>query len=292
MTASPSLSRPRYVVSVQSHVAAGCVGNRAAAFTLERLGRNVAAVHTLQFSNHLGHGAAAGVVFPHAEVRQVLEGALDHLGPGRVEALLTGYLGAAENAEAAVAAAQRIRAENPEAFWLCDPVMGDLGRVYVGEALVETFRGPVAANADVLTPNAFELELLTGRPVADVEAALAGARRLLAGRTRLVVVTSLPGPGPGEISNLAVTAAGAWILTTPLLPFAPPPSGSGDVFAALLCDRLLRGATAPAALEAVANALFPVLEATLAARAPELDLVGAQDLLVAAPERFGARKVG
>ncbi|SMF10120.1 pyridoxine kinase [Tistlia consotensis] len=279
------------VLSVQSHVAAGCVGNRAAVFTLERLGHGVAAVHTLQFSNHLGHGAATGTVFPHAEVRAVLEGTLDHLGKRRIDALLTGYLGAAENAEAAVAAAQRIRTGNPEAFWLCDPVMGDLGRLYVGEALVETYRGAAAAAADVLTPNAFELEILSGRPVEGPETALAAARSLLGPRTRLVVATSLPGPGPGEISNLAVTAEGAWLLTTPLLPFAPPPSGSGDVFAALLCDQLLRATPMPEALGRVGNALYAVLEATLAAQAPEVDLVGAQGLLLEAPQRFAVTKV-
>ncbi|MEX0758743.1 MAG: pyridoxal kinase PdxY, partial [Tistlia sp.] len=100
------------------------------------------------------------------------------------------------------------------------------------------------------------------------------------------------GPGPGEISNLAVAREGAWMLTTPLLPFAPPPSGSGDVFAALLCDRLLRGTPVPEALGGIGNALYAVLEATLAAEAREVDLVGAQELLVAAPQRFSVRKVG
>lgn len=280
------------VLSVQSHVAAGCVGNRAAVFTLERLGRSVAAVHTLQFSNHLGHGAAAGTLFPPAEVRAVLEGALDHLGAGRVDALLTGYLGAAENAEAVVEAARRVRAANPEAFWLCDPVMGDLGRLYVGEALVGIFREVAVGTADVLTPNAFELELLSGRAIEGPEAALAAARGLLGERTRLVVVTSLPGPRPGEISNLAVAAEEAWLLTTPLLPFAPPPSGSGDVFAALLCDQLLRRTPLPEALSRVGNALYAVLEATLATDPREVDLVGAQELLLAAPQRYAVTKFG
>lgn len=280
------------ILSVQSHVAAGCVGNRAAAFALERLGRNVAAVHTLQFSNHLGHGAAAGTVFPADQVRAVIEGTLEHVGAGRFDALLTGYLGAAENAAAVVAAAERIRAANPKAFWLCDPVMGDLGRLYVGEALVGSFREVGVPAADVLTPNAFELELLSGRRVDGPEAALGGARSLLSPRTRLVVVTSLPGPETGEISNLAVTAEGAWILTTPLLPFAPPPSGSGDLFAALLCDQLLHGTSVPQALEWVGNTLYAVLKATLVAEAPEVDVVGAQDLLLKAPQTFKARKIG
>ncbi len=275
------------VLSVQSHVAAGCVGNRAAVFALERLGRRVAAVHTLQFSHHPGHGRPAGGAFETAQVAAVIAGTLDHLGPGGLDALLSGYLGVAGNAEAVRDAARRMRAGNPAAFWLCDPVMGDLGRLYVGEGLVEAFRDALP-EAEVLTPNAFELGLLAGTPVARLDEAAAAARSLLVGRTRLVVATSLPGPAEGEISNLAVSGEGAWRLSTPLLPFATPPSGAGDLFSALLLDRLLRREPPPAALSGAGNALFAVLEATLAAAAPELELVAAQDRLAEAPRRFEA----
>lgn len=276
------------VLSLQSHVAAGCVGNRAAVFALERLGCGVAAVHTLQFSNHPGHGRFAGRVFPPEEVASLLEATLDHLGADQVSALLSGYLGDPGNVEAALAAAARIRAAGRGGFWLCDPVMGDDGAVYVRPGLVEGFRERVVGQAEVLVPNVFELGLLTGAPVADTAGALAAARRLLTGRTRLVVTTSLPCPTREEIGLLAVDAEGAWMMVTPMIAFAEPPHGSGDLFAALLCERLLHGDAPAAAMVRAGNAVFAALEVTAAAGADELALAAAQELLAEPPRRYAA----
>lgn len=274
------------VLSVQSHVAAGCVGNRAAAFALERLGRPVAAVHTLQFSNHPGHGRFAGRIFAAEEVAEVLAATLAQLGAGAVAALLSGYLGDAGNLEPLLAAATRVRETRVGAFWICDPVMGDDGQVYVRPGVVEGFRGRVVGAAEVLTPNAFELSLLAECPVNDLAAARWAARRLLRGRTRLVVATSLPAPDGQGIAMLAVTTGGAWLFATPRLAFARAPNGAGDLFAALLCDRLLAGDAPAAALGRAGNALYAVLEATAAADEGELALVAAQGLLAEPPARY------
>lgn len=284
-------------LSIQSHVAYGHVGNRAAVFPLQRLGHDVWAVNTVQFSNHTGYGAWRGRVAAAEEIREVVEGVAELGVLARCDAVLTGYIGDVALGQAALDAVAKVRAANPKALWLCDPVIGDIGRgVFVRPGIAEFFRERACPAADILAPNHFELELLTGRAVATLPEAIAAARALLARNgqaagPRLVLVTSLRRAGAPHdtVEMLAATAEGAWIVATPKIEFAVAPNGAGDAVAALFAAHFLGCRDPGAALGEAASAIWAVLDATARSGERELQLVAAQDAMVAPPRRFAAR---
>lgn len=266
------------ILSLQSAVAHGHVGNSAAVFALQRLGFQVARVDTVQFSNHPGHGGFRGAIHPAAHVAELVAG-LDEAGVlADCHGVLTGYLGEAGSGEAALSAVDRVKQARPGAPWLCDPVMGDDGPgVYVRPGIPDFMRERALPRADILTPNRFELELLAGQPAGSVANAVTAARSLLARGPRLVVATSL---GTAEAARcLAVTADGAWMVETPVLPLAPAVNGAGDLLSALLLARVLDGAAPPRALALAVAAVYGVLERTGRRGGREMALVDAQDEL-------------
>lgn len=269
------------VLSIQSRVAYGCVGNAGAAFALQRLGHEAWTIDTVAFSNHLGHPTWRGRARPAAEVRELVEG-LAALGVlERCDAVLSGYLGAAGTGAAVLDAVARVRAANPRALYCCDPVMGERGRgLYVRPGVAEVLAEGLVPAADIVMPNAFELETLSGGSTDTLDAALAAADRLRrGGGKRLVVATGLRRrDGPADtIEALAVDADGAWLAGTKRLEVAA--AGAGDVFAALFLGHYLRGRDVEAALSRAVSAIQAVFEATAAAGADELQLVAAQDRL-------------
>ena len=287
------------ILSIQSHVTYGHVGNSAAVFALQRLGFEVWPLHTLQFSNHAGYQDFTGQVFSARHLREVVDGLAARGVLGVCDAVLSGYLGAAESGLAVLDAVARVKAANPEALYACDPVMGDgEGGLYVDAALPEFFRDRALVLADIVTPNLFELEVLTGARVVTLEQAVAAARglaecRLSARGPGVVLVTGLrhDTTRAGEIELLAVTAQGAWRLITPLIPSDPRPNGAGDLLAALFLGHYLRRGDAGHALEAAAAATFAVLDATRIAGTRELQLIAAQDEIVAPKRHFTAESI-
>ncbi|CCG41650.1 pyridoxal kinase PdxY [Magnetospirillum molischianum] len=283
------------IVSLQSAVAYGYVGNSAALLPLQRLGHEVWPIDSVQFSNHPGYDGFRGMRLPAAHLIAMIEGLAAVGALESCDGLLTGYLGEADTVEAAVLAADLIRRANPDALYLCDPVMGDVPYgLYVDSDLPEAFRSRLLPLADIVTPNRFELEWLSRRPVTDQTDAVVAARALLAGPEqagpRLTVVTSLE-DGDDALIVLAVTTEHAWRIRTPRLPFSPEPSGTGDVLAALLFGHLLSGRAVPEALDLAVSGLFAVLERTRADRRRELALVAAQDVMIAPIRRFGAELI-
>ncbi|MCC7271032.1 MAG: pyridoxal kinase PdxY [Alphaproteobacteria bacterium] len=280
-------------LSLQSHVAYGYVGNRAATFPLQRLGHEVWAVNTVEFSNHTGYGAWRGRVAPAGQVAEIVQGLADLELLPRCDALLTGYVGDAALADVVLETARRVRAANPRAVWCCDPVLGDVDTgLYVRPGIDRFFRDRAMPAADLITPNHFELEHLTEGPVKTMAAALAAARSLLRG-PRLALVTSLRrADGPADrIEMLAVSRHEAWRVCTPLIGFEVAPNGTGDMVAALFCARWIESGSPAEALGAAASAVFAVLEATRAAGERELQVVAAQEALVNPSRRFVAEKV-
>jgi len=274
------------VISIQSHVAYGHVGNSAAVFALQRLGLEVWPVHSVQFSNHTGYGDWQGEVFPAEHIARLIDGLAARGALARCDALLTGYVGEAALGEVILDAAARIRAANPGALYLCDPVMGDAGRgLFVRPGIPEFLRDKALSAADIVTPNLFELAILTGTTPQGLEETKAAASGLLARGPKVVLVTSLSceGNAAGEMEMLAVTAQGAWRVNTPRLPITP--NGAGDAVAALFLGYLLKSgpkATAvPEALGKAAASIFEILATTLESGEKELQLVAAQDRLVA-----------
>ncbi len=280
------------VLSIHSSVALGHVGNSAAVFVLQRLGHEVWPIDTVVLSNHPAHGGCRGRVTPAAEIEDLVRGLGERGVLHDCAAILTGYLGAADQGPAVRAAVAAVRAANPDALWLLDPVIGDghgaAGRVYVKPGIAEFLRDRAVPEADILTPNGFELGFLTGRTVDTAETALAAIDSLRtrgARRPPRVVATGLELQGAPEacLTLLAVDESGAWRVTVPRLDRAA--HGAGDVFAAAFLGRHLHGADLPDALAGAAAAVQAVLARSDRTSA-DLALVAAQDALVTPPERF------
>jgi pyridoxine kinase len=282
------------ILSIQSHVAYGHVGNSAAVFPLQRLGFEVWPVHSLQFSNHAGYPDVGGKIFSARHVRQVIDGIGRRGVLETCQAVLSGYLGSAELGEVVLRTVAQVRAASPEALYLCDPVIGDRERGrYVKPGLAELLRARLVPAATIVTPNSFELEYLTGVEVRGSQDALAAARRLLEAGPEIVVVTGLEDPGAQSnwIETLAVTAAAAWRVATPRLDLAPMPHGAGDVFSALFLGRVLQGAEVPEALSTATAAVFALFAATRRSGAGELELIAAQDQIVAPSRTFPVERL-
>lgn len=280
------------ILSIQSSVAFGHVGNSAAVFALQRMGIEVWPVNTVQFSNHPGYGAHRGVVLAPETVAEILRGLEERGAYGDCDAVLSGYVGDAATGATIVEAAERVRAANPAAVYCCDPVIGDVDRgVYVRPGIPELLRDRAVPAATVVTPNQFELEFLTGRTVGDLASALDAADALRRRGPEVVLITSLRRTDgqDDEIEMLAVTGEGAWLVAKPALALSP--NGTGDLTAALFLGRWWPKRDAAVALAAAASSVFAVLEATLAAGTREIQLIAAQGAIADPPARFTARKV-
>lgn len=270
------------VLSIQSRVAYGHVGNAASVFPLQRLGIEAWALDTVAFSNHTGHGRWTGSVVPARAIAELFEG-IAALGVlPRIDAVLSGYLGDVATGPVLLDIVDRVRAASPQALFCCDPVIGDVDTgSYVTEGIAEFFRDQALARADIVTPNRFELEYLTGLTIGDVRMAGDAAAGLRALGPGIVLVTSLD-MGPERITMLAAGPEGTWAVETPRLPAVL--NGCGDVTAAVFLAWLLRGESLPEALAKTAAAMLALIETTVRLDRYELALVAAQDEL-ASPSR-------
>ncbi|MCS6890935.1 MAG: pyridoxal kinase PdxY [Rhodovarius sp.] len=274
------------ILSIQSWVAYGHVGNASAMFPLQRLGAEVWAVHTVQFSNHTGYGAWRGQVFGAELIRECLIGMEERGVLSRCDAVLSGYVGAPDIGEAILDAVARVKAANPRALYCCDPVIGDVGRgIFVRPGVPEFFRDRALALADIATPNRFELEWLTGLPAGGLDQAKAAIAALQALGPRCVLLTSFDAR-PGAIGLVAAEGGQFWHLETPLLPLAV--NGAGDAISALFLLHRLRSGSAARALEAAASSVFGLLRRTAEAGSREILLVEAQEEIVQPSFRFRA----
>ncbi|BCX18209.1 MAG: pyridoxal kinase PdxY [Geminicoccaceae bacterium] len=274
------------ILSIQSHVSYGHVGNSAAVFPLQRLGFEVWPIMTVLFSNHTGYGAFRGRPVGADWQREILAGLEERGALARTRAVLSGYLGDPATAEVVVEAVERVRRHRPDAVYACDPVIGDDGRgVFVRPGIPELLRDRILPLATLVKPNRFELSHLTGIEVRTLDDALEAARSLRARGPELVVVTSLSLPDrEGALGMLADSAEGSWVVWTPRLPVTL--NGTGDVFAALLLGEWLLTRDPEKALARTASAVYGLVEATWRAESRELLLVEAQEAIVGPPHEF------
>ncbi|QOC91735.1 pyridoxal kinase PdxY [Micromonospora craniellae] len=280
------------ILSIQSSVAYGHVGNSAAVFPLQRLGHEVWPVLTVHFSNHTGYGSWRGPLLAPADVAEVIAGIADRGVLGDADAILSGYQGDPAMGAVILDAVALVKTANPDAVYCCDPVMGDVGRgMFVRPGIPEYLRDVVVPRADIVTPNQFELEFLAGRSTDSLDEVLRAADVVRATGPRHVLVTSvLHGDAPADsLEVVAVSDGGAWAVTTPLLPISP--NGGGDVTAALYLAHLRSTGSPATALERTTASIFAVLEATLAAGTRELQLIAAQEAIADPPSRFPARRL-
>jgi pyridoxine kinase len=286
------VSIPFHLLSVQSSVAYGHVGNSAAVFPLQLLGAEVWPVNTVHFSNHTGYGTWRGIVLPLEAISEILRGIEERGVFPQCTGVLSGYLGDASLGEAILRALACIRRHNPDAAYCCDPVMGDVGRgFFVRAGIPEFMRDRAVPVATITTPNQFELEFLTGTQVTTLGSALEAVQGLRARGPKMVLVKSLRHADTprDEIEMLAVGPGEAYRLSTPLLPLQV--NGAGDATAALFFAHHLLTGSIKHALEATANSIFAVLEKTVEMQTREIQLVAAQSAIATPPGRFQARRV-
>ncbi|MDO5533430.1 MAG: pyridoxal kinase PdxY [Propionibacteriaceae bacterium] len=280
------------ILSIQSHVAYGHVGNSAATFPLMRVGCEVWPVLTVHFSNNTSYPSKKGPLLRPEDVHDVVEG-IDELGVlPRVDAVLTGYQGAPAMGAEILSVVDLVKERNPGAVWCCDPVMGDVGRgMYVLPGIPEFLRDHVVPQADVLTPNHYELNFLTGREAITLAEVLEGADALRQQGPDVVLVTSVvvEESEPDTVTMVAVSDDGAWSVTTPLLGRAF--TGSGDLTSSMFLAALLERGDVEYAVGRTADIVYSVLELTTGLDQRELALVAAQDDLVSPRFHFDVTRV-
>jgi pyridoxine kinase len=280
------------ILSIQSSVAYGHVGNSAAVFPLQRLGVEVWPVHTVHFSNHTGYGEWRGPLLAADDVRAVIRGVEERGAFPAVDAVLSGYQGGEDIGDVILDAVERVKAANPEAIYACDPVMGNArSGCFVHPAIPVLLRERVVPRADLITPNQFELGFLTGTEPRTVEETLASVDLARAMGPSTVLVTSVERPDAPEdtIEMMAVTDDGAWVVQTPRLPMKA--NGSGDVTAALFTAHLLETGDPAVALARTASSVFDLLSTTLESGERELQLVQSQEAIAQPRMQFEVNRV-
>ncbi len=284
------------ILSIQSWVSHGHVGNASAVFPLQRLGANVWPINTVQFSNHTGYGHWTGQVYSGQSVRDLVDGIEARDVLKHCDAVLSGYMGDAAIGSAILHAVTRVRDANPAAIYCCDPVIGDTDTgVYVRPGIEAFLRDQALTQADVATPNRFEVERLTGLDCETIVNAKAAVTRLAGlmrpSGPRCVLMTSLETETtPGDHLDMMVAEAGAFhMLRTPRLALSV--NGAGDALAALFLYHRLRTGSAVAALEAAGSSVHGVLRRTVEAGSREIQLIAAQDEFVTPTQVFRATPV-
>lgn len=277
------------ILAIQSHVVFGHAGNSAAEFPMRRLGANVWPLNTVQFSNHTQYGQWTGAVMPPSHLTEIVQGIAAIGQLSRCDAVLSGYLGSAEQGEQILEIVRQVKAANPKAKYFCDPVMGHPEKGCIVAPGVAEFHARAALPAsDIIAPNLLELEMLSGHAVASVDEAVTAARELIARGPQIVLVKHLARAGyqQDRFEMLLVTAEEAWHISRPLVDFgARQPVGVGDVTSGLLLVKLLQGATLREALEHVTAAVYDIMVTTKRMEEYELQVVAAQDG-IALPEHY------
>ncbi|WP_282846700.1 pyridoxal kinase PdxY [Microbacterium oxydans] len=280
------------ILSIQSAVAYGHVGNSAAVFPLQRIGVEVLPVYTVNFSNHTGYGAWRGPLIAPDDVREVITGIEERGVFGQIDAVLSGYQGGEGIGDVIIDAVAQVKAANPNAVYACDPVMGNAkSGCFVAPAIPVLLRERVVPVADIITPNQFELGFLTDTEPDTLESTLASVDLAHAMGPRTVLVTSVERPDreEGTIEMLAADEKGAWLVQTPHLPMKA--NGSGDVTAALFTAHYVETGSAKVALERTASSVYDLLKTTLESGERELQLVEAQEFYANPRLQFTARQV-
>ena len=286
------------ILSIQSHVAYGYVGNRSAVFPLQRLGVDVSAINTVQFSNHTGYGDFTGDIFPADHIQDIIEGLQKRRPLGEFNALLSGYMGSQELGEVIVKTVKKAKQENPSLLYCCDPVIGDIGRgVFVQPKVARFIKEHAICVADIITPNQYELCYLADSDFDETETlpdiiglsdVIEYCKTLHKVGPKVILVTSLTqkDASPDTIEMLVSTPDGAWVVHMPRLNLGLAPNGAGDVVTAIFLAKYLETEDPVAALQHCAGAIYAVFKATKAAGTRELQIIAAQDEIVQPSNTF------
>lgn len=280
------------ILSIQSAVAYGHVGNSAAVFPLQRLGHEVWPVYTVTFSNHTGYGQWTGKAMTAAEVRDIIDGVEARGALAEVDLVLSGYLGNPDIADVIVETVRRVKALNPAAKYACDPVMGNANSgCFVDPKIPEIIKHNAAPISDIISPNQFELGFLTGTDPKTLDEVIHSIRELQSMGPKLVLVTSveIDSAEAGTIAMIAAVGNDVWITHTPRLPIVA--NGSGDVVMSLFVGYLANLGAVDKALAAAASGVYAVLNTTVLAGERELQIVAAQEAFAHPKLEFSVAKI-
>lgn len=283
-----------HILSIQSHVATGYVGNRSAVFPLQRLGCEVSFINTVQFSNHTGYGSWTGEIFSADHVQDILNGLEKNNTLNTIDAILSGYQGSPELSSVIVDNVKNIKKKHPHVIYCCDPVIGDVGRdVYVIPETAESIKNNAVPIADILTPNQFELGYLTQRTLNNLDDVIAACQQLHQRGPKIILVTSLTcaGATETEIDMLVSYNNQLWLTRTPRFDFTRAPSGSGDATAAIFLAKYLETDSVVTALEHTTAALHAIFATTHETNSYELSIIAAQDGIVNPTKHFTAQQL-
>ncbi|UWU89027.1 pyridoxal kinase [Bradyrhizobium sp. CB1015] len=260
------------VISIQSQVVHGHVGNSAAAYAMQAEGVNVAAVPTTLLSNHPRYPSLRGRVLETELVADLLKGVEERGLVDEAAVLVTGYLGSPGNAGVIADFVERARTRNAKLVYLCDPVIGDDGRVYVADGILDVVRHRLLPAANLTTPNQFELELLSGVTIADAQG-LSAACAVLAGAGCAIVTTgcTLADTAAGQVETILCSDGRLSRFATPRLPIRP--YGTGDLLTGLIAAHLAKGEAMDSAVRRAVDTVFAVLVRTQDAGSAEMQLV-------------------
>jgi len=281
------------IISIQSHVVFGHAGNSSAVFPLQRMGFEVWPIHTVQFSNHTQYTQGwTGKAFPASDISDLVAG-IEAIGElGNCQAVLSGYLGSAEQGGALTEVVGRVKKANPDALYVCDPVMGDPEKgCILAEGVSEYIVDSVMPLADVIVPNQFELSRFVKMPVNDLNDAVKACQKALTLGPKIVLVKHLHSLSKDQFSMMLADQSGCYLVTRPHLEFAKAPVGVGDLISALFTAGLMKGWSAVAAFEHANNASYDVLAATQKRGEWELQTILAQQQIEQPNSTFSARKV-
>jgi pyridoxine kinase len=286
------MTRTLSILSIQSHVVYGHVGNAAAVFPLQRIGCEVWPIHTVQFSNHTGYPDWRGQVFDAGMIDDCMAGLAARGALNGCDGVISGYVGSPEIGAAIVRAVESVHAKNPEAVFCCDPVLGDAGRgLYVRDGVAEFMRERALPAASILTPNHFELDLLAGVAATNIKSARTALNALHARGPRVILVTSLILDNtPADAIDMLVSENGALSLVrTPKESIQA--NGAGDVTAALFLAHWLRTHNAPEAIALAASSVYGLVAATAKVESRELEIIAAQEEFVRPSRLFVAERI-
>lgn len=282
------------ILSIQSHVASGYVGNRSAVFPLQRLGCEVSFINTVQFSNHTGYGEWTGEIFSAKHIKNVIEGLWKNQTLDKLDAILSGYQGSPELGRVIIDTVCEVKQKHPSVVYCCDPVIGDVGRdVYVLPKTAEFIKKHTIEHADILTPNQFELAYLTDMAIESLTDIVTACNIIHNRGPKIILVTSVTCLDilNNEIDMLVSYNGELWFTRTPCFDFTKSPSGSGDATTAIFLAKYLATNNVVSALEHTAAALHAIFAMTHGKQSYELQLIAAQDEIAEPKQFFAAKKI-
>jgi pyridoxine kinase len=284
-----------HILSLQSHVAYGYVGNCVATFVLQRMGHEVIRVNTVQFSSHSGYGKLYGDIMSLEHIEKIFLGLQEYNFLNDIQAVVTGYMGDKSLGDVLVKWLSQIRQINPNLIYCCDPVIGDIDRgVYVKDGVGDFFKQNAARLSNIMTPNHFELSYLTGINCDNIVSVIDACNILHKQGVGIVLVTSLllPQDNPNEISMLISSSSkGVFKISTPKLQMPIAVTGAGDMTSAIFLSSYLNTRDEKLSLELTTTKVFSIFEKTLEAKRRELALVQEQNCLSSNDVKFIAHKI-